>query len=456
MSSRSKQLPNHWSLARQHQVIYLALGSAMGIGNLVIFPSLLARYGILSVFFLHLMMLLVFSLPLMLAEMIWSRWLQRSLAESFRSIGIIGALIWPIIVLAWIDVTPGYLIELGRLISELVEPWWAFQDRLATWIGGSVSAARSLVSYGMAMILMAVSLMFCVLPKRRLVRLFRILCFGVLASALILIGGILAGTTWSGDYSGVFALEFRRLNEGALLEIFTYSLFTLSAALGIHYTFVFYGSQKASSPRSREGFWKSPGSLLRLAAWVTLGDVIFSILAALLLVSYLGSNLYLGSEHDFSHPEFFVLHAFPQILLRLKAGFFFYSLYLFLLLAAGFMALLSLIDVALLTIEKELKMHRWGAALLVGFLLALLSAAPLIPVVREWVSDFGQGFLLPIAALLWSLVAGWGMPRRAQASLIGRGPILDGILLLWRFIVRWLLPSVLFYLLIVRIFGLRS
>jgi SNF family Na+-dependent transporter len=454
MSTRSKQLPGHWSLSRQHQVVYLALGSALGIGNLVLLPPLMAHYGIVSVFFLHFFMLLIFSLPLMLAEMMWSRWLFRPLKESFKVFGFFGKLIWPLIVLAWIDITPIYTIELGRLTTDLFRTWVAVPKFLEKAITHSPALVESLIYYGVSMVLLVLALGLCVFPKHRLAAWFRNLGIMVLGGAILLVAAVLTTTTWkAANITGLLNLEFHRFDATAILEIFTYSLFTLSTGLGIHYTFIFYGSQKATSPRSKEAYWKTPGSLLRLATLVVIGDLLFSLLAFFLLVAFLGSGLSQTWQAAQSSSHFFAVSGFPSFILEMNQGILFYAIYVFVLLVSGFMALVSLLDVALFTIDQELRMKRWKSAVLLGFLLGLLSAAPLLPIVRDWVSDFGSAFLLPIVALLWSLAAGWAMPRRAQASLIGQGPVLDGTLQLWRFVVRWLLPTVLVILLAYRAAG---
>jgi hypothetical protein len=243
-----------------------------------------------------------------------------------------------------------------------------------------------------------------------------------------------------------------RIGSGPLLEIVVYSLFSMSAGIGIYFTFIFYASQVPTQGDTPETFWRRPGNLLRLTLEIILVDLLFSFLSLFLLLPHLSATgRYLGILGKEYSNEIFALYVFPQSLAAGASnslGVLFYSL---VLIIAGFLSLASLIDVAFWAMDRVLPFRRSRKALLLAFLLALFLAAPLLPFVREGLSDFGSGFLLPLSALGWCVAAGWVMPKKVQSALIGRGPRLDGFFVLWRFSVRWGVPILLLILFWIRV-----
>ncbi len=447
-----RKVPNRYSLARPEHMFLLALGSAIGIGNLLVLPPLMARYGVSSVFLTHLFLLFFVALPLVLSEMLWSRWLQRSLGQSFELVPRIGKLIWGIIILLWIDLTPSYLVEYSRILLSLFRFHW--QQPVEMYLGQihNDSVGEALTIYLVAACAIVVGTFVVSMTKLRLILLYRWGLGFVGLALLLLLGVLLANVDVSFVASRIQILDFSRFGVDPLMEILTYSLFSMSVGIGIYFAYVFYGSQASSNHETASRFWQRPGNLFRMIFRVFAVDLLFSILALFLLMPHLNSNgNYVAVSEEILSPEYFAVFLFPRYLASIvDVGVIATVAYYVIILVAGFFSLVSLIDVAFWTFDFELKLSRLRKQLLLVFLLVLLLAAPLLPLIRELVSDFGSGVLLPISALCWSLAAGWVIPRKVQSMLFGRGPRLDGLFTLWRFSVRWLLPAIFLSLFILR------
>lgn len=438
--------PNIWSLDRPGDLLALSLGTAVGVGNFLVLPSLVVYQGGLPVLLAHVLSLLLLGAPLVIAEMVWARWLVRPYTQSFRDVG--RGMGWiPIVVLAAvICVAPVYFVQLGQtgaLLTEVI-----VRKGYAGATVRSAINASAWRSYSAT----AAFFFFCAAvtlgSAARVARAMKwLLGFAIPAWAFL--------SAWTLRRWGMAGLE-RILywpSEPIPLEVWVrvgaLSLFSLSAGFGILYTYVFYSSQ---IPRETEepggGFWMKSGAIARTVGWVVIGDL-FASLASLVIVSPYGLTG-VGAQVTRQSSAVLVLDWVPQILTPAPGGPFLVCLHLAALVAAGLASAVSLFDWVVFHLEQEMNWPRARAVFHAWLLGMATTVLVLVPFVREKFDFLGSSILLPLAALLLSFAVGWKMPEKAQRQIFGRGLILDQFFVLWRVSIRYLTPAFLIYILLRR------
>lgn len=438
--------PTPWSLDRRRDLVALCLGSAVGVGNFLALPSLVLYSGGVKVVLLHVLCLMLLGAPLLVGELLWSRWLLRPFAKAWAVTGPRGSRLGAIAYFAIAFIAATYLSELGRLVMLGVRwtmeggyPVPAYRERLlldgrwAAYLGGA--GLLTFVAWlGRG-------------ASRTLARAMG-MCLVVAFSAwAFLVVWVLQGWGTRG-LQRLLYWDSRPLDLAVLTDNLSLSLFSLSAGLGILYTFMYYASLK---PHLEEASENWSGRILRTTGWVLLGDMLASaaslVCASPFGLGAVGAEVELGSRQSSAQLIFDWL---PQIFVNKEGGRAMTGLLFLSLLAAGSAAFLSLFDMAAFALEREFSWTRSKSVLHVYVIALVLLAFPLVPGVESVFDAVGSGFLLPLSAGAIAWAVGWRMPFRAQQSLFGRGLLLDPLFLIWRVSLRYLVPAGLVFLLLRR------
>ncbi len=423
--------PTPWSLNKSSDLLALSIGSAIGVGNFYYMPALFLNFGGLSVLLIHIVGLLVLGMTLLIAELIWSRWLQRPYTKSSGT--VVSSLFW----LPWIGVfasaliTPAYIVDVAKLFLLSITSLFS-NGALESGFRSNIESSGLSLYFG-AFSLFSLSILVCSRKTAFLAKLMKIL---LLFTSLALISvatniGRLWG--WTGFFESL-SWDYSRLDSSSISKIMNFSLFTLSAGLGIHYTFVYYATQE---PLSQKG--SSTLFPVNVAGWVVLGDLIASILS-LIIVSPFAVGAKLRAP---AFPVVLILDWVPQILVSGAGGKYWVMIYLLGLGAAGFASLLSLINFLVFTLEKSTEWSRKKSVLHIFLVGIVLIAIPLFPKLSEILMDLGSNVLIPLSASSLAFMVGWKMPRKAQEQNFGRGYFLDELFTVWRLSIRYLVPITL-------------
>ncbi|MBS1984142.1 MAG: hypothetical protein JST16_08215 [Bdellovibrionales bacterium] len=416
------------------------------MGNFLLLPSAVLYEGGLRVLLLHVLSLLLLGAPLVVAEMLWGRWLQRSYSRSFRA--VIPWLSWaPMLgVGACMLIAPGYFVALGRLCMFGLEvlarggyPGPTLRSHVDT---------SSLWSFAGAALVVTLAALISLGTSRRLVASARLLLGFALPAWLFL--SIWTLSTWGNQ--GLLKILYwgaQPLSLDVALKVASFSLFSLSAGFGVLYTYVYYASQVPA--HGGEDFWRRQGSLVKVVGWVVAGDL-FASLASLVIVSPYGITS-AGKNFEVRSSLVLMLDWVPEILISAQGGGALVLLHLLALMAAGLAAAISLFEWASFQLESDFHWNRRRAVLNTWILALCLSALPLLPKLGAEMEHWGSDWFLPLSALVISWVVGWKMPVRAQRQIFGRGLLLDNWFRLWRFSIRYLTPCFLLYLMFRRAFA---
>ena len=95
--------------------VLACVGSAVGMGNIWLFPYRLGQYGGAAFILIYLFFLVIFGLPIMTMEFSVGRASRRSIADSFRVLEPKGTK-WH--AFGWIGMAGNYLLMKGDLKSE--------------------------------------------------------------------------------------------------------------------------------------------------------------------------------------------------------------------------------------------------------------------------------------------------------------------------------------------------
>jgi NSS family neurotransmitter:Na+ symporter len=433
--------PTSWSLKHPGDVVFLGLGTAVGIGNILTVPHAALYSGGLDLIFVHLISVLLLGFPLLLAEMIWARWLVRPYPQAFRAVGEGPSALFVITALAIFLIAPSYAVEVGRLmLSGLSKGFPQILD-FASAGPGQAYLLRLLAA--VAVIGLA-TIMVCGGPAI----LARFAKYLVL-SALVIWTGLSAWTflQWGGSGLRHLSLEFRYWPpRDVLIQICTHSLFTLSAGMGVIYTAVGYASEYPLVPElGGKVFWGKPKALVRTASLILLGDFWASLCGLVLVSPFAGTNgVGISSET-------LMFKWLPELWRPAENGMLFVALHFVALTFAGVASFASLVDWATFQFERELKWSRNRALFHASGIAIALSVLAAFPRAREFLADAGAGVALPCAALALVYAVGWKMPTSVARVVFGRGLLLDAQFLLWKFLIRWVVPTFLVYLLTRRI-----
>jgi NSS family neurotransmitter:Na+ symporter len=431
--------PTPWSLNRASDVRYLALGSAVGIGNFFFIPAATLNLGGLSFFLAHVLGLAVLGSALLLAEFYWARWLQRSFVVSYRTLDSKFTFVPFLSFLAVSLITPAYLIELGRLLILLLH---SLSNRGFLPAGERLRLEQEyFISFVAGFAVLATALACLQMSTRKVLRLVKAalsICFisWFLLSAVILQGWGRAGL------ESLLVWHSQRLTTQGVLSAWGFSLFSLSAGFGVLYTYIQF-SGYPSLQNDHIQFWRRPGQLLKIVAFVVAGDLLASVFSVIITSPFANS-----ANSNVATPlngATLLLDWLPQILVRDPYGSLWVALLFSSLLLAGLCSAMSLLEFEIYTMELELKWSRRRASTHVLFFSSLTLLLPLIPEASRKMSRWGSDILMPLCALFLVLFVGWKMPRKAHVQLLGRGHILDSVLKLWRLTVRYLIPVFLIY-----------
>jgi NSS family neurotransmitter:Na+ symporter len=436
--------PNLWSLRSSGDLLALALGSAVGIGSFSVLPALVFYKGGLAVIVLHVLSLLLLGLPVIIAELIWGRWLLRPFSQSFRAVSPNLGWVPLLSTAAILFVAPPYYMELGRIGCVLGE---SLLGGITTWEGVHLRIeAAQMRSFFATVALLTLCALACMGPTARIARIVRGLLAFAFPSWIFLTAWVVASWGIEG-LQRLFYWPSQLPPWPIFLQVTTFSLFSLSAGMGVLFNYVYYASQApvGGKPGADTGVGRS-GLLLKTALLVLAGDLFSSFAALAILSPYGWGNL--GPEAQGVLPAELVFERIPQVLSSGRGSIGLASLHFAALLAAGSASAISLFDWAVFNLEREMRWSRRRTVAHIWVLGLCLASFPLVPYLSSEMEALGMTYFLPLSALFISIAVGWRMPRKAQQLIFGRGLVLDRVFLLWRFSIRFLTPGFLAYLLI--------
>ncbi|MBS3748708.1 MAG: sodium-dependent transporter [Candidatus Thermoplasmatota archaeon] len=379
--------------------ILAAIGSAVGIGNIWRFSSVVGQNGGGAYLIPYLIAVFLFALPLMILELVVGRHLQGNVVSSFGKIKtqfrIFGWAICAIVfvVLSYYLVITGW--TLGYLVSSLSNSGTTFSD--------FTSSYQPLVYFVIGTLLTGFIISFGV--KKGIQRISTIL---MPFSFLLLIILAIFCMTLSGFGEGIdflFTPDFSVLSNPMIWSAaFGQAFFSLSVGFGVLLT---YG-----------GYLEKNTNIVHSSLIITVADISVAFLAGLIIFPIVFTfNLApgMGAELAFSTlPLAFSLLAYGQVL---AVAFF------LLLFFAALTSSIGMLEVSVAAVMEKTSFSRRKTSFLLTLLLLLVGLPAALSYTSMNLSFFGVRILdlldetlgtigLPITALLTTLVFTWFLQKK--------------------------------------------
>ena len=426
-------------------MVAAAIGSAIGLGNLWRFPYLVGQNGGAAFIIVYLVITLLISTPILLAESVIGRrgggapvdaYIKVSGRKAWGAAGIMG-MITCFMIMSFYVVVGGWTIKYLFLSIAGQFHRGAVIDSAAMF-GGFMTSTTAPIVYSWLFIVLTIVII--ILGVQKGIEKTSKLMMPMLFILIILIG--IRSVTLPGAKAGIdylFRPDFSQLTFDSLLAALGQSFFSLSLGACMLIT---YG---AYTPKS--------SNLTKNAAVISVSDTFFAVMAGCAImpaVFAFGVNPTQGAG--------LVFVTLPQIFTQMPLGGVCSILFFFALFLAAVSSAVSLFEVITSSIMSIGKKSRFTSALIVALVLVMTgSLCSLSQGVLRGVTIYGMNifdqfdyvsanFLMTTGGLLTVLCVGWCMGKEQFMDEITSGgtirvsPKLASLLF---FIIKYVAPIVI-------------
>ncbi|NNC73847.1 MAG: sodium-dependent transporter [Sphingomonadaceae bacterium] len=472
----------HWS--SRWAFIMAAVGSAVGLGNLVRFPAEVGANGGGAFVIFYILCVVLIGLPVLLSETLIGRHGQSSAIESVKNVAAeSGASRWwslaagvgmiaAFLILTYYSVLAGWIVYFIGIFGSDVAGAIGSGD-----IGGGALTGRSVED------VQAILPGLQADPATMLVMHAIFMAITVFIVARGVLGGIekvavylmpaffvlIAGITIYGAFTGAFssALEFlfafepaRLLDPTVQLSALGQALFSLSLGSALMITYGAYASRDTNLAKTSAQIASADTSVAIIA-----GLAIFPIMFAAMAPGVLDAVL--AGEEEVQGGLGLLFINLPVAFQSMPAGSLIGFLFFIMVFFAALTSSVSLLEASVSWAKRRFGVSRLSTTLVLGGIAFLIGAwasfsfnsqaefQPLDFLIFSGQPVFGiideltAKIMLPISALLVAIFVGWVADKRLIDSENG----LDGGLhKFWRFLIRWLCPLVITAILVSGLF----
>lgn len=418
--------------------ILAAVGSAVGIGNIWRFSSVVGQNGGGAYLVPYFLAVLCFAVPLMILEMAVGRHLRSSVVSSFALAGeklkIFGWLICLIVLL----ILSYYLVIMGWTLAYLTFSLLGRDIAFSAFTSSMQPVAYFLISALATGIIVSLGVREGI---ERIVSYLIPLAFVILV-VLVIFCLSLPGFRPGMDF--FLRPDFSALaRPGVWSAAFGQAFFSLSVGMGILITYGAYMPEETDITKS--------------ALIITISDIAAALLAGTAIFSLVftfGLQPTAGAELAFT--------TLPKAFELMPYGSFFSIAFFALLFSAALTSAISMMEVNVASIIGETGMTRRKASLILTIILIITGLAPalsysqvdlrfhglqILDLMDETVGTMG----LPIAAFLVALIFKWFMKPDVQKGMTGTAEVW---LCTLNFLTKYAIPAVLLIITLSTLIGL--
>jgi NSS family neurotransmitter:Na+ symporter len=431
--------------------ILAAAGSAIGLGNIWMFPKTAGENGGGLFVLLYLLCVMVIGVPLMLAELAIGRASQSNAVGAFKKLtpgkpwfltGGLGVLAG-FLILSFYAVIGGWILIYlwdsitGLLTSQGMNTLTALNEHFTN---RTTDPMYSILFY---FIFMALTIFIVYKGIGEGIEKWSKILMPVLLGLLVLV--IVRGLFLEGAMKGLeflFVPRFEDFKPETLAGALSQAFFSLSLGMGAMITYGSYLKKNQNLPQS--------------AVQVGGLDTLIGILAGMAIFPAL-----LSINPDISPADMggsgLIFKAFPQIFLEMFGGNALFAqifaiLFFVLVLIAALTSSISLLEVVTAYFVDERKFKRSHAAMIMGALIFIIGIPSALPTgAFDIVSSVTYDYMLPIGGFFISIYASWVWGRNRALIEIADGCKCFKLGILWHFILRWIAPFVIFQILLGKI-----
>ena len=420
----------HWS--SRFAFIMAAVGSAVGLGNLWRFPFMTGQNGGSAFVLIYIGCVILFALPVLMAEIAIGRHAQQSAISSTRKMALEAGKSGNWSIVGWVCTATGFLIL--TTYSVIAGQVMAFS--VAGFAGGFGTDEGATMFYNGQGIQLFWHVLFMGLTVgivaqglkggiERVATLLMPLFFVVLLGLTIysLVNGHAAEAV-----AYLFRPDFSAVSGQTFVQALGQAFFSVSVASAIMITYGSYLSKDANIGSSSLTI-ASADTLVALVAGLMIFPIVFMV----------GIDPGEGLGLIFS--------ALPAVFADMPAGNIIGGSFFALALIAAVTSSISLLEGVVAFVDEHANFGRAQTAVLVGFFAFMIGAGAV------YSPEFGGNFvdwlsgslLLPLGGFLVAVFAGWVIPKallRDELSHTGKG-----LFEFFHFAVRWIVPPAIFVIL---------
>jgi NSS family neurotransmitter:Na+ symporter len=421
-------------------VIFVTVGSAVGLGNIWRFPHLLGSNGGAAFLLVYLLCALLLGLPIMIAEFYIGRHSKRNAAGSFKVVApgtkwsLIGynGILAAFLILGFYFVISGWTLEYvfqavtGSLGEKSADAFAVEFSNFSSGIFRPVLWTLLFIAINHYIIITGVKNGIERSSKFLMPMLF-----------IILIALCIRSLTLPGAMEGIdflFKPDFSKLNSSVLLSAMGQAFFSLSVGMGCMITYSSYFSDRTN--------------LQRTALEVTLIDTVVAVLAGVVIFP---AAFNFGIQPTAGVELVFI--TLPNVFGKLPLGSLWSCVFFLLLAVAALTSTISLHEVATAYLHEEHHITRKRAALYVSSgvtVLAVLSSLS-FGIMKNF-TVFGLTFfelldyvtaklMLPLGGMLICLFVGWRIDKYIlKAELTNKGTVPFYFFSFYRFLLKYVVP----------------
>ena len=413
----------HWS--SRFAFIMAAVGSAVGLGNLWRFPFMTGQNGGSAFVLIYIGCVILFALPVLMAEIAIGRHAQQSAISSTRKMALEAGKSGKWSIVGWVCTAAGFLIL--TTYSVIAGQVMAFSA--AGFLGGFGTDAGPTMFYNGQGIQLFWHVVFMVLTvvivaqglkggiervATMLMPLFFIVLIGLTIYSLV-------NGHASEAVAYLFTPDFSAVNGQTFVQALGQAFFSVSVASAIMITYGSYLSKDANIGSSAVVI-ASADTLVALVAGLMIFPIVFMV----------GIDPAAGLGLIFS--------ALPAVFADMPAGNIIGGAFFALAFIAAITSSISLLEGVVAFVDEHANFGRGQTAVLVGFFAFMIGAGAV------YSPEFGGNFvdwlsgslLLPLGGFLVAVFTGWVIPKNLLRDELSHTS--KGLFEFFHFCVRWIVP----------------
>lgn len=443
MQQSTKSVHGMWS--SRLGFILAASGSAVGLGNIWRFPSLVSENGGSAFVLIYLGCILIIGLPIMVAEVMVGRTGRLSPVGTMRELAknAAGGQFWQWIgwsgtaasfmILGFYSVVAGWTLSYSwKYFMGLFTPGAAIVDGGAAF-NGLLGDWKTLLLWhsvfmGLTLLVVAGGV------KSGIERASKILMPLLVLLLLILVGYGMTTEHFDEAVSYLFSADFSKIDANSLLEALGQAFFSLSLGLG---SLMVYGAYLGN--KDSVGF---------VSGAVALSDTLIALLAGLAIFPLVFA---FGLDKSASGAGL-IFTVLPAGFADMAGGDFWGFLFFLLLSVAAWTSAISLLEPSAALLTERTSLGRKGASLVVALGIWLLGVAVALGLnvwkgvtilpdtnIMDSLDYITANILLPVGGIGVALFAGWAMDKKLVREQLSDMP--GWLYAVWRFMAMVVAPA---------------
>ena len=423
--------------------ILAATGSAVGLGNIWKFPYLVGENGGAAFIMLYLFCVILVGLPVVIAEILIGRTVQKNPVGSFRELskgnpfwifaGGLGVLTG-FLILSYYNVIAGW--SLGYVLESVKGSFHHLPDPTAAGTLFNQLSSRPLFTVKFHAIFMILTVVIIYSGVTNGIERAGMIMMPALFFLIIIL--VIRGISLEGSKTGVHYLlkvDFSAINGKTFFLALGQAFFSLSLGMGALLTYGSYMSKKENLPVSALNIVTLDTVIALLA-----GFMIFPAVFAMGLEPAQGPSL--------------IFNILPIVFNSIPGGYVFRIIFFLLLTLAALTSTISLLEVITSFVVDEFKVSRKKASVVLGFIVFLIGVPSAMSFCGwqnvtifgmtcfDFVDFISANIFLPLGGIFIALFVGWfwGTRKAIPQLLEGTQNFPVYLLTIWSVLIRYIAP----------------